>query len=202
MFDEDEDLEEDDDERPDDALRCPLLDTPVHVSDCPLCGDRGWVTEDQIEEYLGPNRIGCVFCDGEGYSDGNGPVTWTCDQCLGTGSMPIKALEDASYHSPLTGLDLRGDDLRGLALGYLEFVACRFNNANFDGADLTNTTFTNCQFAGANPELAASVEGMRLHVTGLSEEQLAQCAARGAVIVRPRRKRSSGGDLQQGAAPA
>jgi Pentapeptide repeats (9 copies) len=199
---DDEDEDDEEQERPDDALTCPLLDTPVHVSDCPLCGDRGWVTEDQIEEYLGPNRIGCVFCEGEGYSDGNGPVTWTCHQCLGTGSMPIKALEDASYHCPLTGLNLAGADLRGLELEHLAFTRCRFSHANFQGANLTNTTFTNCEFASANPELAASLNGTRLHVTGLSEEQLVQCTARGAVIVWQRRKRRNGGDLQQGTAPA
>ena len=53
----------------------------------------------------------------------------------------------------------------------------------FDGADLTNTTFEACRFAGANPEAASSLEGTRFQVTGLSAEQRAACAARGAIVV-------------------
>jgi hypothetical protein len=171
-------------ERPDDALTCPLLDTPVHFSDCALCGDRGWVTEDQIVAYLGLNRISCLSCGGEGSFDGGGPITWTCDQCLGRGRMPVRNLEDEGHRRrAIRHQRLHGLDLGGLRLDRLVFRACDFTQVNFAGADLTCAKFEKCQFEGANPEAASSLAGTRLRVAGLTEAQRAACVARGAIVV-------------------
>jgi hypothetical protein len=80
--------DEEEEERPDDALTCPLLDTPLHVDDCTLCRGRGWVDSSDISAHLGPYRVPCVSCGGEGSEESGGPVTWTCPSCLGTGLMP------------------------------------------------------------------------------------------------------------------
>jgi hypothetical protein len=177
--------ETEDEERPENALTCPLLDTPVHFTDCPLCADRGWVLEEDIAAYLGPNQVACLFCGGEGHEDGAGPVTWTCSVCLGTGQMPVKALEEELLRGQwIEDQDLRGADLRGVRLDRLVFSNCGFSNVQFDGADLTDASFEECQFAGANPELAASLNGTRLLVEGLSEERLATCVAHGAIVER------------------
>jgi DnaJ-class molecular chaperone len=80
-------------ERPDDALTCPLLDTPIHFDDCKLCHGRGWVETSDISVYLGPNRVRCVHCGGEGDEESGGPVTWTCISCQGTGLMPASLRE-------------------------------------------------------------------------------------------------------------
>ena len=77
-----------------------------------------------------------------------------------------------------SGADLRGQDLRGAV-----FTNCDFSGANFEGADLADAAFDECQFAGANPERAASLEGTELLVEGLTVEQRAACAARGAAMV-------------------
>src|SRR4051812_13774390 len=79
----------DDEEWPEEAVACPLSDTPWHLGEeCVLCQGREWVLEETIEAYLGPNRLPCLYCAGEGWSEGLGPITWTCDSCLGTGQMP------------------------------------------------------------------------------------------------------------------
>jgi uncharacterized protein YjbI with pentapeptide repeats len=70
----------------------------------------------------------------------------------------------------------------GRAYGGQTFKSCDFTDALFDDANFTNTTFEDCQFAGANPEAAASLESTLLQVSGLSAEQRAACAARGAIV--------------------
>ena len=79
-------------ERPYDALNCPLLDTPVHFDDCKVCHGRGWVVSADIDAYLGRDEVPCVSCGGEGSKESGGPVTWTCTTCLGTGFMPVSLL--------------------------------------------------------------------------------------------------------------
>ena len=115
-----QDDEEDEDEWPDDAMECPLLDTPYHQEDCELCGGREWVTEQTIEDYLGSNRLPCLFCAGEGWTYAPVPValTWTCDACLGTGLMPVRSLEEPPLRDQtIADQDWNGADLRGLNLG-------------------------------------------------------------------------------------
>lgn len=83
---------------------------------------------------------------------------------------------------PFYDQDWRDADVRGQSLRGATFESCDFTDAIFAGADLTNTTFEWCQFAGANPEGASSLEGAVFQVTGLSAEQRAVCAARGAIV--------------------
>ena len=85
--------------------------------------------------------------------------------------------KDPVYEQDWRKTDVSGQNLRGAT-----FESCDFRDAIFDGADLTNTTFEECQFAGANPEAASSLEGAVFQVTGLSKEQRAACAARGATV--------------------
>jgi hypothetical protein len=175
--------ETEDEERSVNAVSCPLLDTPVHFTDCALCADRGWVLEEDIATYLGPNQVACMFCGGEGYEDGAGPVTWTCAVCLSTGQMPAKALEEELLRGRwIEDHNLCGADLREVRLDRLLFSACDFSEARFGGADLTDAAFEECRFRGANLELAASLDGADLTVSGLSKEQEAICAARGASV--------------------
>lgn len=183
---DDDDVEDaggDEDERPDDAVACPLSDTPWHLGDeCELCSGRGWVTEEAIEDHLGSNRVACQNCGGEGEVS-PGPVSFTCLFCLGTTRMPVAALaehdltQDPMHEQDWSEADLQRQDLRGAV-----FVDCTFAGVNFAGADLADATFRGCEFSGANPELAESLDGTRLLVEGLSEEQLATCAARGAIV--------------------
>jgi uncharacterized protein YjbI with pentapeptide repeats len=97
--------------------------------------------------------------------------------------MPVSLLEKFDltkypfYEQNWRGADVSGQNLRGAT-----FESCDFRDAIFDGADLTDTTFADCQFAGANPEAASSLEGAVFQVTGLSKEQRAACAARGATV--------------------
>jgi hypothetical protein len=181
--DEDSEVEDDKDELRDDAVACPLYDTPWHLGDaCELCDGRGWVTEEVIEDHLGTNRVACQNCGGEGAV---APlVSWTCPVCLGTTRMPVAALaehdltQDPVHEQDWSGADLEGQDLSGAV-----FVDCTFAGVNFAGADLADATFRGCAFSGANPELAASLDGTWLQVKGLSKEQLALCAARRANVV-------------------
>ena len=98
--------------------------------------------------------------------------------------MPVSLLDqfdltkESFYHQDSRDADVRGRNVRGEAFEY-----CDFTDAIFDDADLTNTTFEACQFAGANPEAAASLEGTWLEIRGLSAEQSAARAARGAIVV-------------------
>jgi hypothetical protein len=85
--------------------------------------------------------------------------------------------KDPVYEQDWRKTDVSGQNLRGAT-----FESCDFRDVNFAGADLTNTTFEDCQFAGANPETASSLEGAVFQVTGLSKEQRAACAARGATM--------------------
>jgi len=97
--------------------------------------------------------------------------------------MPVSLLNQCDLtQDAFDGEDWHGADLGGESLREATFQGCDFSGVNFDGADLTNTTFQDCQFSGANPELAASLDGTRLLVEGLSPEQLAVCAARGAIV--------------------
>jgi uncharacterized protein YjbI with pentapeptide repeats len=97
--------------------------------------------------------------------------------------MPVAALaehdltQDPMHEQDWSEADLQRQDLRGAV-----FVDCTFAGVNFAGADLADATFRGCEFSGANPELAESLDGTRLLVEGLSEEQLATCAARGAIV--------------------
>jgi hypothetical protein len=177
-----EDLEDEDDERPDDALACPLYDTPWHLGDaCELCGGREWVSEEAIEDHLGTNRVGCLNCGGEGAV--SPLVSWTCPICLGTGRMPVAALAECDHPEyPIYDQDWSGADLDGQSLRGLVFIDCTFANTRFAGANLAETAFHGCQFSGTNPEQAASLDGTRLLVKGLSEDQRAACVARGAIL--------------------
>jgi hypothetical protein len=170
-------------ERPDDALTCPLLVTPIHVDDCTLCLGRGWVYSSDISASLGPSRVPCLSCGGEDGEESGGPVTWTCTSCLGTWFMPTSLLAQFNLTKyPIYDRDWRDADVSGQSLRGATFESCDFTDAIFDGTDLTNTTFEECQFAGANPEAASSLEGAMFQVTGLTAEQRAACAARGATV--------------------
>jgi hypothetical protein len=183
LLDSAEDKDDVKQERPDDALTCPLLDTPIHFDDCKVCHGRGWVISADINAYLGRDEIPCVSCGGEGAKESGGPVTWTCTTCLGTGLMPVSLLAQFDLTKyPFYDQDWRDADVSGQNLRGATFEHCDFSNANFDGADLTNATFEDCQFAGANPEASSSLEGTVLQATGLSAEQRAACVARGAIV--------------------
>ena len=109
--------DEEDEERPDDALTCPLLDTPIHFDDCKLCGGRGWVESGDTDAYLGPDRVPCVSCGGEGDEESGGPVTWTCSSCLGTGFMPTALLAQFDLTKyPINNQVWRNADLRDKSL--------------------------------------------------------------------------------------
>jgi hypothetical protein len=175
--------DEEEEERPDDALTCPLLDTPIHFDDCKLCHGRGWVEPGTISASLGPSRVPCLSCGGEDGEESGGPVTWTCTSCLGTWFMPTSLLAQFNLTKyPIYDRDWRDADVSGQSLRGATFESCDFTDAIFDGTDLTNTTFEGCQFAGANPEAASSLEGAMFQVTGLTAEQRAACAARGATV--------------------
>jgi hypothetical protein len=170
--------------RPDDALTCPLLDTPIHFDDCKLCHGRGWVHTSDIWTSVGAGGVPCMTCGGEGGEESGGPVTWTCTTCLGTGYMRASLLAQFDLTKyPFYDQNWRDAGLRDASLRGATFESCDFTDAFFEGADLTNTTFEGCQFAGANPEAASSLEGAVFQVTGLSAEQRAACAARGAIVV-------------------
>jgi hypothetical protein len=180
----DEDLaddEDEDEERPDDAVDCPQCDQWSADPDCSLCGGRRWVYWEDLDAFLGDNRVRCLECGGEGQVDSFGPCSFSCHTCLGTGMMPVAELAQSNLNSyPITEQDWSGVDLRGVSLGGAVFESCDFSRVNLDSADLSGTRFLNCNFTEANPERAASLEGTVLQVEGLSEEQIALCLARGA----------------------
>jgi hypothetical protein len=183
LSDNPEDKDDEEQERPEDTVDCPLLDTPVHFDDCTLCHGRGWVHTSDIGTSLGAGEIPCMTCGGEGDEESGGPVTWTCITCLGTGLMPVALLPQFDLTKyPFYDQNWRDAGLRDVSLRGATFESCDFTDAFFAGADLTNTTFESCQFAGANPEAASSLDGAVFHVTGLSEEQRAACVARGAIV--------------------
>jgi uncharacterized protein YjbI with pentapeptide repeats len=98
--------------------------------------------------------------------------------------MPVAALADHDLtNDPIHEQDWSDSELAGQDLSGAVFVDCTFAGVNFTGADLADATFRGCEFSGANPELAASLDGTRLQVKGLSEEQLATCADRGAIVL-------------------
>ena len=134
-----------------------------------------------MEDHLGINRVGCLNCGGEGAV---APlVSWTGPICLGTTRMPVAALaEHELTQDPIHEQDWSEADLVGQSLRGAVFIDCTFTGVKFAGADLADATFRPCEFSGANPELAASLDGTRLLVKGLSAEQLAACAARGAIV--------------------
>src|SRR5215212_970076 len=111
-------------ERPADALTCPLLDTAIHFDDCKLCQGRGWVQSSDISASLSPSRVPCVSCGGEGSKESGGPVTWTCESCLGTGWMPTSLLAQFDltkypfYHQDWREADVSGQNLRGATFEY------------------------------------------------------------------------------------
>lgn len=154
---------------------------------CAICHGRGWVLDEEIEEYLGNQRIPCLCCGGDGESESGGTCSFTCSCCLGTLQMPVSAIGEANMaiqdikSQYWSGLDLSGSDLSGAT-----FTRCNFARANFTAADLTQVTFTRCDFDGANPESAAALTGCRMQFTGLTDAQRAQCAARGATLVQTR----------------
>jgi hypothetical protein len=184
----DEDLDEDqeDEERPEDAFDCPQCDQWSPDPDCSLCGGHRWVYWEVLDAFLGDNRVPCLQCGGEGEADGPGPVSWSCPICLGTGTMPVAEL--ASFNlatEELRNQDWSMADLAGVSLRGATFTNCSFRDVNFAGADLSGVRFEECQFRGANPELAASLEGTVMWVDGLSQEQMALCVARGATTEEP-----------------
>ena len=72
----DEEKDDVEEERPDDALTCPLLDTPIHFDDCTVCqGAAGSVRANRAS--LGAGGVPCMSCGGEGEQESGGPVTWT-----------------------------------------------------------------------------------------------------------------------------
>jgi uncharacterized protein YjbI with pentapeptide repeats len=97
--------------------------------------------------------------------------------------MPASLLEEFDLTKyPVYEKDWRDVDLSDRSLRGATFNYCDFRDAIFDRADLTNTTFEGCHFSGANPEAASSLTGTVFQVTGLSAEQRAACAARGATV--------------------
>jgi hypothetical protein len=184
--DEDQEADEEEEERPDDAVDCPQCDQWSADPDCSLCGGRRWVYREDLDAFLGDNRVPCLQCGGEGEEDGPGPVSWSCPICLGTGRMPVAELPQFTLaNEDLSNQDWSKVDLSGSSLSGATFTNCSFRDVNFAGADLSGARFEDCQFRGANPELAASLEGTILMVDGLSEEQVAICVARGATTEEP-----------------
>jgi Pentapeptide repeats (8 copies) len=181
----DDDDDGDDDEPPEDAVECPLYEGG-HQQDCPICHGQRWTTAEAIEAYLGPNRVPCLFCGGDGVESG-GPMTSTCPYCLDTGMMPASALDDdPPREDPLEESDWSGADLQGKSLKGRVFTSSDFSRVNFDGANLARVVFASCQFQGANPERARSLRGARFLIDGLDEaglspEQWDALLARGAI---------------------
>ena len=185
-LDEEEEDEDEDEERPEDAVDCPQCDQWSADPDCSLCGGRRWVYWEDLDAFLGNNRVPCLQCGGEGEADGPGPISWSCPICLGTGRMPVAALPRFTLaDEDLNNQDWSGADLAGSSLRGMTFTNCAFTDVNFAGSDLSGARFEECQFRGANPELAASLDGTVLWVKGLSAEQMALCLARGATTEEP-----------------
>ncbi len=148
----------------------------------------------------GSDGVTCLWCEG-GTIEGAymGAAETDCPVCLGTGRMPVAALDAAALLDAATGVldflcdgephdvvveseDLVGADLGNLSLAGARFFGCDLSGARFDGADLTGADFFDCSFAGANPEDANTLAGTTLRVTGLTPEQRAACEAKGAII--------------------
>ena len=145
-------------------MRSPVrsLIRPWHHDECAVCGGRGWIDQDQVWTYLGPNRVPCVRCEGEGGVESGGPVTWTCETCLGTGVMPVSLLDQFDLRdSTFDSQDWSDADLSDQNLSEVRFYDCNFSDVSFDGADLSNTTFQVCRFRGANPEQPPRWRGRR-----------------------------------------
>src|SRR4051794_20397513 len=124
-----EDEEEDDeDERPEDAVDCPQCDQWSVDPDCSLCGGQRWVFCEDLDEFLGDNRVPCLQCGGEGEADGPGPVSWSCPLCLGTGSIADPDLASLN----LAAEDLSSEVWRGADL----------SDASFSGATFTDFPLT------------------------------------------------------------
>jgi uncharacterized protein YjbI with pentapeptide repeats len=98
--------------------------------------------------------------------------------------MPVAELAGFDLsREDLDGQDWSHADLYGESLRGAIFKNCNFSHVSFEGTDLSGAHFQDCQFDGANPELAASLDGTVLRVEGLSEAQRAACVARGATVI-------------------
>ena len=73
--------------------------------------------------------------------------------------------------------------LRGCEVPPAKFVSCSFTGTDFTDADLRGCLFLGGDFAETNLEVAASLDGVRLYVDGLTPAQEAACAAKGAVML-------------------
>jgi uncharacterized protein YjbI with pentapeptide repeats len=160
---------------------------------CSECDDLGWVTQEEftglLDNELGYRRVPCLACRGEGYTDGAGPVSWACTKCLQTKWMNADNLGDFEIdeadlpNHPFESLDLEESSVRGCEIPPAKFVECNFTGTDFEDADLSGSTFISCDFSRTNLELAASLNGVRLYVDGLTLEQQAACIAKGVVIL-------------------
>src|SRR5215207_1241722 len=116
---EDEDQveeDEDEDERPDDAIDCPQCDQWRADPDCSLCGGRRWVFWEDLDAFLGGNRVLCLECGGEGQVDSFGPCSFSCLTCMGTGMMPVAELAQSRFNTyPIVEQNWSGVDLGGVS---------------------------------------------------------------------------------------
>lgn len=174
--------ENNDQERPDDALDCPVCDRHFgHYSEtCELCQGRGWVEYEDIERQVGDDLVPCLACGGDGEGSSFGPCAVSCEYCLGIGRMPLERLGEFTLADVYLGdQDWSGVNLSGQSLRGASFSDCNFTNVRFTHADLTQASFSSCQMAGANPEAAASLTECWMNIAGLTEQQRVICRARG-----------------------
>ena len=179
----DEEVELDEANLPEGAELCPM-DEDNGRSGCELCGGRGWVTEADFVARLGVNRVPCVNCNGEGFVDGAGPVSWRCRECVGSGRMPVRELKffDLTQYD-LMDQDWSSADLSDQNLSSATFSACDFSNVSFALADLSDTSFDECDFSGAEPTLASNVRGANFSFPdGLTNGQVLALRAGGAIV--------------------
>ena len=145
-----------------------------------------WLSEADLDERLGTNRVPCLMCDGQGQVDGNGPVSWSCPRCLGSGRMPASAIEECLEALEVDGYEwhdenLSGLDFGGMVLTFGTFYGCNFSHVNFAAADMSSVEFHGCDLTGSNPEDAVTLDDAVFRaVVGLSDEQVAACDEMGA----------------------
>jgi hypothetical protein len=158
------------------------------------------LSQAELDRRLGTNRVPCLKCGGEGEVDGMGPVSWSCDRCLGSGSMPVSAIEECledlrALHSQAGDNgdgrwewysdELSGVDFSGVPLSAGTFYECDFSRANFNNADLTDTEFDTCDLTGSNPEAAASLDRAVFRAPrGLGDKQIARIVEQGGTVER------------------
>jgi hypothetical protein len=93
-------------------------------------------------------------------------------------------LSEAQLHrANLSGADLGQACLRGTNLFSADLREAKLHEANLDGADLSYANLGEADLSRANIENARSLEKTNLRrVTGLTEQQLVACKAKGAII--------------------